>query len=181
LRDLTSPVAVDAAMDEFDRLGREEFLERYGFRARCYVRSTRGSTTRRRSQRQPRRGLVVINQDAVTPADFVRALDAAGLSTHALELPRASAWPTLREMIERDCRFVVLAENGAGAAPWYQLVFDALTHVTPFMFASRASSPTPRGWRRAAGRAAARTAHRCSSSTTGLTRTRSRGRTTPPP
>jgi hypothetical protein len=61
--------------------------------------------------------LVVINQDAVTPADFVRALDAAGLSTQALELPRASAWPTLREMIERDRRLVVLAENGRARRP----------------------------------------------------------------
>jgi hypothetical protein len=32
LAELTDPVAVDAALDGFDRLGREAFLRRYGFR-----------------------------------------------------------------------------------------------------------------------------------------------------
>ena len=31
LSDLTDPAAVNAAMDEFDRLGREGFLRKYGF------------------------------------------------------------------------------------------------------------------------------------------------------
>ena len=31
LSDLTDPAAVNAAMDEFDRLGRDEFLRKYGF------------------------------------------------------------------------------------------------------------------------------------------------------
>ena len=79
--------------------------------------------------------LVVINQDYVTPSDFASALTDAGLATYALEPPRGSAWPTLREMIEQDRRLVVLAENQAGAAPWYQLVYDRLTQETPFSFA----------------------------------------------
>src|SRR6516164_262206 len=32
LSDLTDPAAVSAAMDEFDRIGRNEFLQKYGFR-----------------------------------------------------------------------------------------------------------------------------------------------------
>jgi len=37
LGDLTSAAAVESALDEFDELGREAFLERYGFgRARRY-------------------------------------------------------------------------------------------------------------------------------------------------
>src|SRR5256885_7973106 len=31
LSDLTDPAAVNAAMDEFDRIGRNAFLEKYGF------------------------------------------------------------------------------------------------------------------------------------------------------
>jgi hypothetical protein len=37
LSDLTSPSAVESAMDEFDELGRDAFLEKYGYwRARRY-------------------------------------------------------------------------------------------------------------------------------------------------
>jgi hypothetical protein len=31
LSDLTDPAAVNAAMDEFDRIGRNDFLQKYGF------------------------------------------------------------------------------------------------------------------------------------------------------
>jgi hypothetical protein len=79
--------------------------------------------------------LVVINQDYVTPSDFASALTDAGLATYAFEPPRGSEWPTLREMIEQDRRLVVLAENQAGAAPWYQLVYGRLVQETPFSFA----------------------------------------------
>ena len=87
--------------------------------------------------------LVVINQDYVTPSDFVSALTDAGLATYAFEPPRGSAWPTLREMIEQDRRLVVLAENQAGAAPWYQLVYDRLTQETPFAFARTSELTDP--------------------------------------
>jgi hypothetical protein len=78
--------------------------------------------------------LVIVNQDYVTPADFVSALADAGLADYVLEPPRGSDWPTLREMIERDRRLVVVAENRAGAAPWYQLVYERLVQETPFTF-----------------------------------------------
>jgi hypothetical protein len=55
LADLTSRDAVLAAMEEFDKLGRDQFLERYHFRrARDYESSTVGSAmTPRRSWVQP--------------------------------------------------------------------------------------------------------------------------------
>src|SRR4051794_26578088 len=44
LRDLSDPAAVVAALDEFDRIGRTAFLEKYGFRpARRYVVRRNGS------------------------------------------------------------------------------------------------------------------------------------------
>jgi hypothetical protein len=39
-------------------------------------------------------------------------------------------------MIEADHRLVLLAENHAGAAPWYQLAYQRLTQETPFTFPS---------------------------------------------
>ena len=88
--------------------------------------------------------VVVINQDAVAPADFVRAVQDAGLAPRVYEPPPAGAgWPTLRELIERDQRLVLLAENEAGAAPWYQLAYERLTQETPFTFASPALLTTP--------------------------------------
>jgi hypothetical protein len=80
--------------------------------------------------------LVIINQDAITPEDFVRAMDGAGLGRYAITPPEGSAWPTLRQLIEQDRRLLVLAEEKAGAAPWYQLAYERLTQETPFTFAA---------------------------------------------
>ena len=80
--------------------------------------------------------VVVINQDYVTPADFVKAMGDAGLTRYAFTPPDDGDWPTLREMIDADQRLVVLAENHAGAAPWYQLAYKRLTEETPYAFPS---------------------------------------------
>jgi hypothetical protein len=82
----------------------------------------------------PSEVVVVVNQDYVTPADFVEAVDDAGLARYAYTPPADDHWPTLREMIEADQRLVLLAENHAGAAPWYQLAYKRLTEETPFNF-----------------------------------------------
>ncbi|MEP6953491.1 MAG: hypothetical protein ABI950_05450, partial [Solirubrobacteraceae bacterium] len=79
--------------------------------------------------------VVVVNQDYVTPSDFVRALGDAGLTRYVFRDLDARRWPTLREAIARDQRLVVLAENRAGAAPWYQLAYRRLTVETPYSFA----------------------------------------------
>ncbi len=78
--------------------------------------------------------VVVVNQDYVAPADYVKAVADAGLTRYAFTPPEHGDWPTLRQMIEADHRLVMLAENRAGAAPWYQLVYKRLTEETPFTF-----------------------------------------------
>ena len=60
-----------------------------------------------------------------------------------IEPPRGRDWPTLRELIERDERLLVMAENTAGAAPWYQLAYERLTQETPFSFAGPAQLVDP--------------------------------------
>jgi hypothetical protein len=91
----------------------------------------------------PAEVLVVINQDYVTPADFVAAMEDAGLASYAFEPPSGAAWPTLREMIEQGRRLLVMAENHAGAAPWYQLAYERLTQETPFTFTATAQLTAP--------------------------------------
>jgi hypothetical protein len=88
--------------------------------------------------------VVVVNQDYVTPADFVKAVGDAGLTRYAFTPPDDGDWPTLRQMIDADQRLVLLAENHAGAAPWYQLAYRHLTEETPYNFprASLLTSPS---------------------------------------
>jgi hypothetical protein len=78
--------------------------------------------------------LVVINQDYVTPADYVKAIDKAGLTPYVFKGLGTSNWPTLREMIDTGQQIVFLAENHAGAAPWYQLAYKSLLQETPYKF-----------------------------------------------
>jgi len=86
----------------------------------------------------PEQVVVVINQDYVTPEDFVKAVSDAGLARYAFTPPGGSHWPTLRTMIDDDHRLVILAENHAGAAPWYQLAYRHLVQETPYTFRSAA-------------------------------------------
>jgi hypothetical protein len=78
--------------------------------------------------------VVIVNQDYVTPADYVKAVGDAGLTPYVFAPPADGDWPTLREMIEADHRLVMLAENHAGDAPWYQPAYDHLTQETPYAF-----------------------------------------------
>ncbi len=77
---------------------------------------------------------MIVNQDYVTPEDFVAAIGDAGLDRYVFTPPSDGDWPTLREMIDSDQRLMVLAENRAGAAPWYQLAYERLVQETPFTF-----------------------------------------------
>ena len=51
-------------------------------------------------------------------------------------------WPTLRELIDRDERVIVLAENHAGGAPWIHPQ-PAVMQETPFHFTSAPRSRRP--------------------------------------
>lgn len=84
----------------------------------------------------PDQVVVVVNQDDVAPADFVRAVGDAGLARYAFTPPSGASWPTLRSMIDADRRLLILAERRAGAAPWYQLAYRRLLQETPYTFRS---------------------------------------------
>jgi hypothetical protein len=142
-QDGVSPQAVDSALRLRDRLG----FRGEGTRGlyMCHSFCELGATPLEDGLEDihaflvthPGEVVVVINQDYVTPADFVEAIGDAGLERYAATLGDRP-WPTLREMIDSDRRLVLLAENHAGAAPWYQLAYERLTQETPFHFRSAA-------------------------------------------
>jgi hypothetical protein len=133
--------SVDAALRLRDRLGYRGEGERGMYL--CHTFCELGSTpladglkdVRDFLVTHPAEVVVIVNQDYVTPADFVGAMDDAGLTQYAFTPPLASAaWPSLRTMVDSGRRLMVLAENEAGAAPWYQLAYQRLLQETPFTF-----------------------------------------------
>jgi hypothetical protein len=89
----------------------------------------------------PSEVVLIVNEDYVTPQDFVAAMEDAGLARYAY--PLGGPLPTLRTMIDQDRRLVVLAENEAGAAPWYQLAYARWLQETPYTFKSPAQLTDP--------------------------------------
>jgi hypothetical protein len=91
----------------------------------------------------PREIVVMVNQDYVTPADFVKAVRDAGLERMVFRGLDDDPLPTLGDMIDADRRLVLLAENHAGAASWYRLAYDRLVEETPYTFPKVAELTTP--------------------------------------
>jgi hypothetical protein len=87
--------------------------------------------------------LIVINEDYVDPADYVAAIRRAGLERLAFDVPEDGSWPTVRQMIEKDQRVVFLAENRAGAAPWYRRAFENTVQDTPYSFSRPSQLTSP--------------------------------------
>jgi hypothetical protein len=140
--DGVSPEAAAAAKRTRDRLGFSGSGERGIYL--CHTFCELGGTPLAEVLREihafvvanPSEVLVVINQDYVTPADFVKAVRDADLEPFAYRGSVTSKWPTLRQMIDSGQRLVFMAENKAGSAPWYRKVYDAAVQETPFTFKS---------------------------------------------
>jgi hypothetical protein len=139
-QDGVSPDAVDAAQRIRDRLG----FAGKGTRGMylCHTFCELGATSLHSVLDDvhaflvdhPDEVLVVVNQDYVTPADFVKAANDAGLGGLIYGGPITDAEPTLRDMIDSNHRVVFLAENHAGGAPWYRLAYQSITEETPYTF-----------------------------------------------
>ena len=138
--DGVSEDSVDAALRLRDRLGFEGEGERgmYLCHSFCELGATPLESVlqdiRTFLVANPGAVVVVVNQDYVTPEDFVGAVREADLEELAYTVPASGTWPTMREMVDSGRRLVLLAENHAGAAPWYQLAYKSITEETPYSF-----------------------------------------------
>jgi hypothetical protein len=147
--DGVSPDAIDAAERIRERLGFEGKGERgmYLCHSFCELGATRLDSVladlRTFLVANPGAVVVVINQDYVTPEDFVRAVEDADLEELAYSGPVSGSWPTLREMVDSGERVVFLAENRAGGAPWYHRAYDTITEETPYAFKKVAQLTDP--------------------------------------
>jgi hypothetical protein len=84
--------------------------------------------------------LVVINEDSIAPEDFRRAVARSGLRRHVYRRAPGPAWPTLRDMIRRDRRVVMLAERDAGTVRWYHEAYaEGILQETPYTWAAPAN------------------------------------------
>jgi hypothetical protein len=140
-QDGVSPQSAAAALRRRDRLGFRGDGERGMYL--CHTFCELGWTPLGEALEQihsflvthPGEVLIVVNQDAVTPEDFVGAMEEVGLADYAITPPPAGApWPTLRELIDSDRRLLVMAEEEGGVAPWYQAGYERLLQETPFEF-----------------------------------------------
>jgi hypothetical protein len=139
-QDGVSPDALDAAKRIRERLGFSGKGERgmYLCHTFCELGGTRLESVLDDLHdfviSHPNQVVVLINQDYVTPEDFVKAVKQAGLEQFAFRAPTSGDWPTLQEMIDSGKRVLFMAENKAGAAPWYQPVYKKITEETPYTF-----------------------------------------------
>jgi len=78
--------------------------------------------------------LMISIEDYVRPADVARVFERSGLDRYVWRGALGPGrMPTLREMIDRDQRVVVMAERDAGDVPWLHDQF-AVVQETPFRF-----------------------------------------------
>jgi uncharacterized membrane protein HdeD (DUF308 family) len=148
-QDGVSPQAVQAALRIRSRLGFRGKGARgiYLCHTFCEIGATLFSTALTQIHdflvTHPNDVMVVINQDYVTPADIVKAIGNAGLTQYVFKDFDKKPWPTLQEMIDTNQRLVLLAENHAGAAPWYRPAYKSLTEETPYTFRNVADLSVP--------------------------------------
>ena len=79
--------------------------------------------------------VTLVIEDGIPAAETAAAFDAAGLAGLVHPQRRVEPWPTLGELIDRDERLVVFAENEGPPPDWYANAFDAMQE-TPFLFLS---------------------------------------------
>ncbi|MEK6272477.1 MAG: hypothetical protein AABM42_07495 [Actinomycetota bacterium] len=82
----------------------------------------------------PDQVLVIVNEDYVSPEDFVAAVKKSGLGDYVYKGGIGPASPTLGEMISSGHRVVLMAEKKAGVAPWYRDGYGDVLQETPYSF-----------------------------------------------
>jgi hypothetical protein len=66
----------------------------------------------------------IIFESYVSAEKTLEAFEASGLIARVYAHPPGEPWPTLREMVARDERVIVMTDREGGAYPWYLDVWD---------------------------------------------------------
>jgi hypothetical protein len=123
--------------------GRREIFLCHAF---CEVGATRAAQALTAVHRflvtHPEEVVVLSIEDDTSADDTAAMIRASGLVDEVYRGPVRPPWPTLRELVDRDERVLVLAENHAGGAPWIHRQ-PAVAQETPFHFTSAAQLADP--------------------------------------
>jgi hypothetical protein len=77
--------------------------------------------------------LLIVEDTGAPPLQLAAAFAVSRLEEHVYRGPAGPPWPTLREMVERDERVLVLTESGRPGIPWMFPAFSVLQE-TPYSF-----------------------------------------------
>lgn len=86
--------------------------------------------------------LILSLEDDIAAEDTVAIVQRSGLADDVYRGPARAPWPTLRQLVDRDQRVVVLVENHPGGAPWLHPQF-AVAQETPFAFSRPSELDAP--------------------------------------
>ena len=89
--------------------------------------------------------VTLIIQDAITPADTARAFGEAGLDDRVHRHRSGRPWATLGELIERDERLVVFAEDVGPPPSWYNGLRGDAGDAVPVPRGPSSSPASPTG------------------------------------
>ncbi len=84
-------------------------------------------------EENPRELLFLIIQDEISAEDTLQVGAASGLEPYIYTHPEGEAWPTLGELIDKNERLIVMAENEGPPPDWYTNAWD-VTEETPYTF-----------------------------------------------
>ena len=85
----------------------------------------------------PEEVLILSIEDDTTAEDTAELIRDSGLIREVYRGPAKPPWPTLRELIERDERVLVLVENDPGDEPWMHKQSE-VAQETPYHFGTAA-------------------------------------------
>lgn len=79
--------------------------------------------------------LALLIEDKVSAEDTARVLRESGLERYVITHEAGAAWPTLRELVAKDTRLLVTAENGHPPPAYYHHLWDVAWDV-PYTYDS---------------------------------------------
>jgi hypothetical protein len=94
-------------------------------------------------KKRPGEVLAIVNEDHTPAAEFVAAVEKSPLKRY-LYRGATGPWPTLKTMVRKNQRVVVLGEGSvAGAAAWYHPAYEGILQETPYSWEEEAVLTDP--------------------------------------